>query len=132
VIDKIIVTVEGAAEAVGTTALDVAAGVGAAALYLVSPQGGDHREADAEKKLVESEKEHAAEPEAASGGKGVRGGKKDRSLEGNVDQLEGVQHAQQQTNKSSKGQYGLDTKKSQQNIDNANKKIKSLEDVENQ
>ena len=59
----------------------------------------------------------------------MRGGKKDRSGQGNIDQLEGLEHAQQQTNKSSKGQYGLKTNKSKQNIDNANKRIKSIDDA---
>jgi hypothetical protein len=77
-------------------------------------------------------KKDSAEPEpaAASGGQGVRGGKKDRSGQGNVDQLEGLQQHQQNTTKA--GGYRISDKKSKQNIDNANKKIKSLEDVENQ
>jgi RHS repeat-associated protein len=72
----------------------------------------------------------APNPAPAAGGKGVRGGKKDRSLQGNIDQLDGVEHTQKSITKS--GGYRISKKKSEQNIDNAHRKIKSLEDVENQ
>jgi RHS repeat-associated protein len=84
---------------------------------------------------TDSKKKDSAEPEpaAASGGKGVRSGKKDRSGQGNIDQLEGVQGHVANTNKSSKGQYGASSQKSKQNVDNANKRVESLEDaVDNQ
>ena len=59
----------------GGRALEVAVDVARAATvpviivtYMISPQGGDHREADMEKHLSESEKAHAAEPQPDSGG----------------------------------------------------------------
>lgn len=127
-IDKIIVTVEAGVEKGLDISLGAVAGV-VGFIFASSQQTAD--EAHDTVHRTDSEKKDSAEPEpaAASGGQGVRGGKKDRSGQGNIDQLEGLEHAQQQTNKSSKGQYGLKTNKSQQNIDNANKRIKSLEDA---
>lgn len=59
----------------------------------------------------------------------MRGGKKDRSGQGNVDQLEGVQQHQKDV---SNPFYRPSTKKSEQNIDNKNKKSQgqSIEDIE--
>lgn len=71
------------------------------------------------------------EPAPASGGsgQGVRSGKKDRSGLGNVDQLEGVQQYQKDV---SNPFYRPSTKKSEQNIDNKNKKSQgqSIEDID--
>ena len=49
---------------------------------------------------------------------------------GNVDQLEGVQHLQK--TQTGRGGYRISDQKSKQNIDNANKKIRRLADVEDQ
>jgi hypothetical protein len=117
----------GATEKAATVGLDAIGGV-VLFIFASSQEAGSSKELEAEKRAEEKFEKDQAEPQAASGGQGVRGGKKDRSGQGNVDQLEGLEHAQQQTNKSSKGQYGLKTDKSKQNIDNANKRIKSLED----
>jgi RHS repeat-associated protein len=84
----------------------------------------------------QAEAEEAAESRAAAdadhAGEGVRGGPKDRSGEGNVDQLKGVEQLQKETNKSSKGQYNLGTDKSKQNIDNTNRRIRSLRDAQDE
>jgi hypothetical protein len=55
-------------------------------------------------------------------GKGTQNRGRDFSQQGTVDQLETIQRDQQRKNIES-------TKKSEQNVDNANKKIKSSEDV---
>ena len=60
----------------------------------------------------------AKENEAA--GKGVQGGPKDRSGQGTIDQLKGVQGAQKSITK--KRGYRIRTTKSEQDVDNANKK----------
>jgi hypothetical protein len=81
-------------------------------------------------------KKDSAEPEpaAASGGagKGVKGGQKDRSPAGTVDQLNSIKNNQSTFRKAGVGERIRSTKKSEQNVDNANRRIKSLEDVENQ
>lgn len=73
----------------------------------------------------------SAEPAPAAGGsgRGVRGGKKDRSLQGNIDQLEGLEHHQKSTTKQSG--YRVNTGKSKQNLKKRLKDIQSLKDVEN-
>ena len=53
-------------------------------------------------------------------GKGVQGGKKDRSGQGSIDQLKGVKEAQKDRTK--KGGYRISTKKSEQDVDTATKK----------
>ena len=61
----------------------------------------------------------------------MRGGKKDRSLDGTVDQLDSITKDQASFRKRGQGERIRSTKKSEQNVDNANRQIKSIEDVEN-
>jgi hypothetical protein len=134
VVKPLVESAEGALESAGSKLLGLAGDalgvVGAVLLNPVQLNSGEDQIVAERNKANSSAAEPEPAPAAGGAGKGVKGGKKDRSQQGNVDQLEGLQHTQQQTNKSSKGTYGLRTGKSQQNIDNANKKIKSLEDVE--
>lgn len=126
VVKPLVDSAVGATEKAATVGLDAIGGV--VLFIFASSQQTANEQQDT---INGHTKKDSAEPEpaAASGGQGVRGGKKDRSGQGNIDQLEGLEHAQQQTNKSSKGQYGLKTNKSKQNIDNANKRIKSIDDA---
>jgi RHS repeat-associated protein len=99
VIDKIVITVQATAETVGTTLADVVGGIIVTGLYLISPQGGDHRELDAEHRaqqwLAEKKAEDkSSEPKAAAGGNGkkglppgarkLRGGQGYRDKKGNI------------------------------------------------
>jgi len=129
VVKPLVDSAVGATEKAATVGLDAIGGV-VLFIFASSQQTADEAHDTVHK--TDSEKKDSAEPEpaAASGGQGVRGGKKDRSGQGNIDQLEGLQNTQKNVTKA--GGYRISDKKSKQNIDNANKKIKSLEDVENQ
>jgi hypothetical protein len=82
------------------------------------------------KGAAKEEKKAESEPEPAAGGKGVRGGKKDRSLQGTVDHLEGVQ--QHRDNLTKRGGYRVSDKRSKQDFRNAAKSITTSKDLENQ
>lgn len=108
VIDRIVINVVGtAARAAGATVADVIGGIIVGALYLISPQGGDYREAAAEhraqQRLAEKQAKEAKEKEegsdeseakAAAGGSGkkglppgarkLRGGQGYRDKDGNI------------------------------------------------
>jgi len=73
----------------------------------------------------EQDQKKSMEPAPATGGagQGVRSGKKDRSGQGNIDQLEGLKHHQKEVD------YPLSQKKTEQNIDNRNKTYKNLKDA---
>jgi hypothetical protein len=62
---------------------------------------------------------------SAKSGKGTKDRGKDFSQKGTVDQLSSIQKDQKMKNIES-------TKKSEQNVDNANKKIKSSKDIEHE
>lgn len=57
--------------------------------------------------------------------------KKDRTLEGTQVQRENITHAQKVHRKAGRPERIRSTKKSEQNVENALKKIKSSKDVEN-
>jgi A nuclease of the HNH/ENDO VII superfamily with conserved LHH len=82
-IDKIVVTVEAAAERVGVTLLDVGAGVAVGVAYLLSPgSGGANNSNDTIQGVAEAHHNSGgAEPQAASGG-ARKGGDRDRMREG--------------------------------------------------
>jgi RHS repeat-associated protein len=94
-------------------------------------QGNDQNQQNQQQqnqgKTDEEKKKEEPQTETATGGSGKAGkGTKDRgkdySQQGTVDQLKSIQQDQRIKNIQS-------TKKSEQNVDNANKKIKSSEDV---
>jgi hypothetical protein len=63
-------------------------------------------------------------------GENVQGGKRDRSQQGVQDTLKDITKNQQKLRKIKKGESIRETKKSQQNVDDANKRIKSSQDIE--
>jgi hypothetical protein len=72
----------------------------------------------ADKADAEAAAEEAAAEETAGGGPGAA---KDRTPTGNVDRLDSLRQAQKSTNKSSKGQYNMGTKRTEQDIDHTNR-----------
>ena len=102
-------------------------------------QGNDQNQQNQQQNQGHTEEEKKSEEPAqtstsggqqgSGGGAGTQGGKKDRSGQGNVDQLEGVERHQANTTRG--GGYRVSTEKSKQNIDNDNRKhATTLEDAE--
>ena len=80
--------------------------------------------------IIRKEQEDAAHQD-----EGVRGGGKDRSLEGTLDQAAGMKDYQQEMVRkggSKKGGYVPSDKKSQQDADHALRQVRSLQDLEDQ
>ncbi len=131
VVKPLVESAVGALEKAGTSALEAAGGV--VLFIFASSQKTASEEQDTIHRDFSGKKDSAEpEPAAASGGKGVRGGKKDRSPDGTVDQLNSIQKNQATFRQRGQGERIRSTKKSEQNVDNTNRRIKSLEDVENQ
>ena len=86
-------------------------------------------EAEVEAEAAEAQAEELAEAaaDADHAGEGVRAGPKDRSGQGNVDQLEGVEH--ERATKTKQGGYRISPKKSQQNVDRTNRGGRPGQDI---
>jgi len=131
VVKPLVDSAVGATEKAATVGLDA---IGVVVLFIFASSQQTADEAHDTVHRTDSEKKDSAEPEAAAGGagKGVKGGKKGRSLQGDVDALDSITKKQSTLRQRGQGEAIRDTSKSKQNVDDANRRIKSLEDVENQ
>jgi RHS repeat-associated protein len=86
-------------------------------------------EAEVEAEAAEAQAEELAEAaaDADHAGEGVRNTPKDRTGQGNVDQLEGVEH--ERATKTKQGGYRISPKKSQQNVDHTNRGGRPGQDI---
>jgi RHS repeat-associated protein len=113
-----------AAPVTGGTSLLESAGA------LAAPAIGTEMVAGAAKNTTAIAMASAAGSKGAGPAPGTKGGKKDRTAEGKQEQREGISRAQKQTNKSSQGNYGMTTGKSDQAEQQQHKSYKNLKDAE--
>jgi hypothetical protein len=97
------------------------------AFYTLQANASDEESLRQEEALTHEQNQQKLDPEPASGGRGVRRGKKDRSLDGAIDQLHGVEG--HQADQTKKGGYRPSVERSKQDIQNIVKKIQNLLDA---